>query len=82
MCTVIRFVFFSAKFCTCTVMSVNRTLDESKMCTFTLEYTRFIFNKCLIYTHDGASAKFSTSSLETDYSVRLVINFALALSRA
>ncbi len=38
------------------------------MCRFTLESTPFIFNKCPIYTHDGASAKFSTYSHETDYS--------------
>ncbi len=36
------------------------------MCTFTLESTHFIFNKCPIYTHDAASAKFSTNSQETD----------------
>jgi hypothetical protein len=29
----------------------------------------FIFNKCPIYTQDGASAKFSTNSYETYYSV-------------
>jgi hypothetical protein len=28
-----------------------------------------MFNKCPIYIHDGASAKFSTNSHETDYSV-------------
>jgi hypothetical protein len=39
------------------------------MCPFTLESTHFIFNKCPIYTHDGANAKFSTNSHETDYSV-------------
>ncbi len=39
------------------------------MCTFTLESTHFIFNKRPIYTHDSASAKFSTNSHETDYSV-------------
>jgi hypothetical protein len=38
------------------------------MCTFTLESTHLIFNKCPIYTHVGASAKFSTNSQETDYS--------------
>ncbi len=37
------------------------------MCTFTLESTHFIFNKCPFCTHDGASAKFSTNSQETDY---------------
>jgi hypothetical protein len=29
----------------------------------------FSFNKCPIYTHDGASAEFSTNSHETDNSV-------------
>jgi hypothetical protein len=52
-------------------MGVNGTLVEAKMRTFTLESTHFIFNKCPIYTHDadGASAKFSTNSHGTDYSV-------------
>jgi hypothetical protein len=67
--TVIRFLGVSAKFGPCTVVSVNGILVEAKMCTFTLESTHFIFNKCPIYTHDGASAKYSTNSLETDYSV-------------
>jgi hypothetical protein len=38
-------------------VSVNGTLVGAKMCTFTLESTHFIFNKCPIYTHVGASAK-------------------------
>ncbi len=50
-------------------MSVNETHVEAKMCTCTLESTHFIFNKCPIYTHDSANAKFSTNSHETDYSV-------------
>ncbi len=50
-------------------MSVNETCVETKLSTFTLESTHFIFNKCPIYTHDGASAKFSTNLQETDYSV-------------
>ena len=54
-------------------MSVNGTLVEAKMCTFTLESTHFIFIKSPIYTHDGASAKFSTNSHETDYSVALLV---------
>ncbi len=49
------------------------TLVEAKMCmhncTFTLESTHFIFNKCPIYNHDGANVKFSTNSHEMDYSV-------------
>jgi hypothetical protein len=49
-------------------MRVNGTLVDAKLCTFTLESMHFIFNKCPIYTHDGASAKFSTNSHETDYS--------------
>ncbi len=68
-CTVIRFLWVSAKFGTCTVVSVNGTLVEDKLCTFTLESTNFIFNLYPIYTHDGASAKFSAKSQETDYSV-------------
>ncbi len=62
--------FTHSKFGTCTLVSVNGTFVEAKMCTlsFTLESTHFIFNKCPIYTHDGASAKFSTNSHETDYS--------------
>jgi len=66
--TVIRFVRVSAKFGTCTV--VKGTFFEAKMCTFALDFTRFIFKKCPIYTHDGAIAKFSTNSHKTDYSVR------------
>jgi hypothetical protein len=66
-CTVIRFVLVSATFGT--VVSVNGTLFEAKMCTFTLESTHFIFNECPIDTHDGASAKFCTYSHETDNSV-------------
>ncbi len=50
-------------------MGVNETLVEVKLSAFTLESTHFIFNKWPIYTHDGASAKFSTNSQETDYSV-------------
>ncbi len=45
---------------------------KAKLCTFTLEYTHFIFNLCPIYTNDSANAKFSTNSQETDYSVRKV----------
>ncbi len=65
--TVIRTVRDNAKFGTCTVVSVNGTLVEAKMSTFTLESTHFIFNKCPVYAHDGASAKFSTNSHGTDY---------------
>jgi hypothetical protein len=42
---------------------------EDKLCPFTLESTHFVFNKCPVYTHDGAFVKFSTNSHETDYSV-------------
>ncbi len=66
--TVIRFLWVSAKFCTCTVVSVKGTLVEDKMRRFKGEYAHFSFNKCPIYTNDGASAKFSTKSHETDNS--------------
>ena len=67
--TVIRFLWVSAKFGTCTVLSVNGTFAEDNMRRFRGECAHFIFNKCPIYIHDGASTKFSTNSLKTDYSV-------------
>jgi hypothetical protein len=51
-------------------VSVNGTLVEDKMRRFKGEYAHFSFNKCPIYTHDGAGAKFSTNSHETDNSAR------------
>jgi hypothetical protein len=45
-------------------VNVNATLVEDKMRTFKGECAQFRFNKCPIYTHDGASAKFSTNSQE------------------
>ncbi len=67
--TVIRFVSVSAKVGTCTVVMVNGTLAKDKMRRFKGECAHFNFNKCPIYTHDGASAKFSTISHQTDNSV-------------
>ncbi len=49
-------------------MSVNGTLVEDKMRRFKGECEHFRFNKCPIYTHDGASAKLSTNSQEKDNS--------------
>jgi hypothetical protein len=48
--------------------TVNRTLVEEKMRRFKGECAHFSFNQCPIYAHDGASAKFSTNSRETDNS--------------
>ncbi len=50
-------------------MSVNGTIVEDKMRSFKGECAHFSFNKSPIYTHDDASAKFSTNSHETDNSV-------------
>ncbi len=50
-------------------MSVEGTLVEDKIHKFKGKYAHFNFNKCPSYTHDGASAKFSTSTHETDNSV-------------
>ncbi len=61
--TVIRFLWVRAKLGTCTVVSVNGTLVEAKMCTFTLESMHFLFNKCPIYTHGGASSKLALQLL-------------------
>ncbi len=46
-------------------MSVNGTLVDDKMLRYKGECAHFCFNKCPIYTHDGASVKFSTDSRET-----------------
>ncbi len=67
--TVSCFLWVSAKLGTCTVVNVNGTQVEDKMCRFMGGYAPFRFNRCPIYTHDGASAKFSTNSQETDNSV-------------
>ncbi len=68
--TVIRFVWVSAKFGTSTVVSLNGTLVEDEMPRFKGECAHFRFNKCPIYTNDGASAKFSPNSLGADNSAR------------
>ncbi len=56
-----------------TVESINETHVEDKLCTFTIEYTHFILSQCPIYTHEGASAKFSINLQEIDYSAVLAI---------
>ncbi len=62
------FVFSISSFCHRTVIRVNGTQVEDKMRRFKGECAQFSFNKCPIYTHDCASAKFSTNSQETDNS--------------
>ncbi len=52
-------------------MRVNGTLAEDKMRRFKSECEHFSFNKCPIYTYDGASAKSSTNSQEMDNSALL-----------
>jgi hypothetical protein len=47
-------------------VSANGTLAEDKMRRFKSECAHFNFNKRPVYTHDGASYKFSTNSQETD----------------
>ncbi len=47
--TVIRFLWVSAKFITCTVVRINGTLVEDKMLRFKGECEHFRFNKCPIY---------------------------------
>ncbi len=54
-------------------MRVNGTLVEDKMRRFRGECDHFRLNKCPIYTHDGASAKFRNNSQEMDNSA--VIHF-------
>jgi hypothetical protein len=66
--TVNRFMWISAIFGTCTVVSVNGTHVEDKNRWFKSECAHFSCDKCAIYTLDGASAKFSSNSQETDNS--------------
>ncbi len=69
------FVWVSAKFGTCTAVSINGTLVEDKMGRFKGACAHFRFNKCPIYTHDGANAKFSTNSHKTDYSAWVRVEY-------
>jgi hypothetical protein len=69
--TVIRYLGVSSKFGTCTVVSVYGTFVEDKMRRFKGQCANFSFRKCHIYSHDGASANFSTNSHETDNSALL-----------
>ncbi len=55
-------------------MSVNGTLVEDEMRRIEGECAHFSFNKCPIYTHGGASAKFSINSHATDYSACILID--------
>jgi hypothetical protein len=61
-CKPFRVSYCSAKFGTCTVVSVNGTLVEDNMRWFKGECAHFSFNKYPIYTLNGASAKFSTKT--------------------
>jgi hypothetical protein len=74
--TVMRFVRVSTKLGNCTVVSVNVTPVEEKMCTFIPLNQRILSLTSapytVLYTHDGASAKFSTNSHGTDYSAGLM----------
>ncbi len=69
-CPVPRNISVKKQFC----QGINGTLVELKICTFTLESTRFTFDKCPISTHDGASVKFSTNSHETEYSEETILS--------
>jgi hypothetical protein len=46
---------------------INGTIVEDKMRRFKGECALFIFDNGPIYTHDGASVKFSTNPHETDF---------------
>jgi hypothetical protein len=58
---------------------VNGTLVEDKMRRFKGECAHFVFSKYPIYTHDGASAKLSTNSQETDNSAGSVHIFSCSI---
>ncbi len=71
--TVIRFVWFSAKFGTCTVVSVNGTLVEDK-CMDSRVNVHILASKSVPFTLTTVSAKFSTNSQETDNSEEATFN--------
>jgi hypothetical protein len=56
----------------------NGTLVEDQMRRFKGECAHFSFNNCSVYTHVGASAKFSINSHETDNSVGVFKKYAAA----
>jgi hypothetical protein len=78
-CTVIRFVRVSAILDTCTVVSVNGTLVKDKMSRFNGECAHKSCNKSPIYTHDGASAIFSTNSLSLEPCRYFLEHYTLSL---
>ncbi len=77
MYTVIRFVRVSPKFGTYTVVSVNETLLEDKMCTSLSNLLILSSTSVPVILTTGESAKFSTNMKETDYSVSAVLLNAL-----
>jgi hypothetical protein len=56
---------------TCTVLSVNGTLVEAKLCTFTLESTHFIFNFTLTTVQ--------VPNLAPTHKKRITVQYALSL---
>jgi hypothetical protein len=64
--TVIRLLRVGSKYGTCTIVSVMGHCAQ------------FSFNKCPIFTHDGASAKFGTNSHETANSVSVAIKYVFS----
>ncbi len=54
-------------------MNANGTFVEDKMRRFKGECTHFKLKKCTIYTHDGASAKFSTNPLAQTNTKRFTV---------
>ncbi len=73
--TVIRFVWVSAKFGTCTVVNVYGTFVDDKMRRFKGECTHFSFNNCSIFTHNDACAK-----LSTNHTKRITVQWGLVSS--
>ncbi len=64
-----RLVCVSAKFGTCTVVSVNEILVEAKMCTFTLEAIRILSSKSvpsILPTVQVPNLALNAKSHETD----------------
>ncbi len=67
--TVIRSVWVSAKIGTCTVLSVNVTLAEAKMCTFTLDLCILSSTTSVPYTLTTAQVQ----NLELTHKKRITV---------
>jgi hypothetical protein len=78
-CNPFRVSYSSPKFGACIVAGINGTLVEDNMCRFKGGWAHFRFNERLIYTYDGASAKFSTITHTKRITVQIRPKFTIMM---